>query len=119
MPLSLALVFHFNQPTQAQAEIANRAAYRGLLKVLRAHPSLKFNLHFSGPVLRALNWFDPETLAVVKAGLVAGQFELFGGAYAENVLYLAEDWDAAQQIGLYREVLHSALGVKPTTFWNS
>lgn len=119
MPLSLALVFHFNQPTQASAEIADRVAYRGLLKVLRAHPQLKFNLHFSGPVLRALNWFDPETLALVKAGLVAGQFELLGGAYAENVLYLADDWDAAQQISLYREVLHAALGVKPTTFWNS
>jgi hypothetical protein len=119
MPLSLALVFHFNQHTQAYAEMANRAAYRGLLKVLRAHPQLKFNLHFSGPVLRALNWFDPETLALVKAGLTAGQFELLGGAYAENVLYLAEEWDAAQQINLAREVLHSTLGVKPSVFWNS
>ncbi len=62
MSFSIALVFHFNQHTSEFAAVANRACYRGLLTVLRAHPALKCNLHFSGTLLRALNWFDPGTL---------------------------------------------------------
>jgi len=79
MPLSLPLVFHFNQHTSEYTDVANRACYRGLLHVLRAHPALKFNLHLSGTLLRALIWFDPETLDLVRAGLADGQFGA-GGA---------------------------------------
>src|SRR5215203_5503713 len=105
MPLSLALVFHFNQHTNENVAIATRACYRGLLTVLRAHPQLKFNLHLSGTLLRAWPWFDPESLALVRAGIAAGQFELLGSTYAQNVPYASDDWDNAQQIALHREVL--------------
>jgi hypothetical protein len=119
MPLQLAFVFHFNQHINAYAEVANRACYRGLLNVLRAHPALKFNLHFSGTLLRSLNWFDPETLDLVRAGLADRQFELLGSTYAQNVPYACDDWDNAQQIGLHRSVLQALFGVEPTVFWNS
>ena len=72
MPFSLALVFHFNQHTNEYADIANRACYRGLLTVLRAHPKLKVNLHLSGTLLRSLPWFDTATLDLVRAGLADG-----------------------------------------------
>jgi hypothetical protein len=119
MPLSLALVFHFNQHTSEYTEVADRACYRGLLNVLRAHPKLKFNLHFSGTLLRALNWFGPETLGLVRAGLADGQFELLGSTYAQNVPHACDDWDNAQQIGLHRAVLEEFFGAKPVVFWNS
>lgn len=119
MPLSLALVFHFNQHTHEYAGIANRTCYRGLLAVLRAHPKLKFNLHFSGTLLRALPWFDVDTLALARAGLAAGQFELLGSTYAQNVPYASDDWDNARQIALHREVLAQLFDVKPSVFWLS
>jgi hypothetical protein len=119
MPLPVALVFHFNQHTNEYADIANRAGYRGLVKVLRAHPTLKFNLHLSGTLLRALPWFDAETLALIRAGVADGQFELLGSTYAQNVPYACDDWDNAQQIGLHRAVLREMFGVEPTVFWNS
>ena len=119
MPLPLAFVFHFNTHTSENADPANRAAYRGLLTVLRAHPRLKFNLCFSGTLLRALPWFDTETLALVRAGLAEGQFELLGGAYAQNVLYASDDWDNAQQIALQNEVLQKLFGVTPRSLWLS
>lgn len=119
MSLSLALVFHFNQHTNEHAAVANRACYRGLLNVLRAHPRLKFNLHLSGTLLRALNWFDPETIALVRAGVRAGQFELLGSTYAQNVPYACHDWDNAQQILTHRAVLRELFDVQPTTFWIS
>jgi hypothetical protein len=117
MPLTLSLVFHFNQHTNEYADIANRACYRGLLNVLRAHPKLKFNLHFSGTLLRALPWFDAETLKMVCDGLAAGQFELLGSTYAQNVPYASDDWDNAQQIALHRLVLRQMFGVEPAAFW--
>jgi hypothetical protein len=117
MPLSLSLVFHFNQHTSEYADTANRACYRGLLTVLRSHPKLKFNLHLSGTLLRALPWFDTESLALVRAGLAAGQFELLGSTYAQNVPYASDDWDNAQQIALHRLVLQEMFGVAPEVFW--
>ena len=117
MPLSLALIFHFNQHTNEYVEVANRACYRGLLNVLRSHPKLKFNLHLSGTLLRALPWFDPETLKLVREGLAAGQFELLGSTYAQNVPYASDDWDNAQQIALHRVVLQQTFGVEPSAFW--
>lgn len=119
MPLSLALVFHFNQHTNENVAVATRACYRGLLTVLRNHPSLKFNLHLSGTLLRAWPWFDPESLDLVRAGLAAGQFELLGSTYAQNVPYASDDWDNAQQITLHRAVLRELFGVTPTSFWIS
>ncbi len=119
MPLPLALTFHFNQHTSEHADVANRACYRGLLNVLRAHPKLKFNLHLSGTLLRTLPWFDMETLALVRAGLADGQFELLGSTYAQNVPYASDDWDNAQQIGLHTDVLKKLFGVTPKSFWIS
>jgi hypothetical protein len=119
MPFSLSLVFHFNQHTTEYADIANRACYRGLLNVLRSHPKLKFNLHLSGTLLRALPWFDLETLKLVGEGVAAGQFELLGSTYAQNVPYASDDWDNAQQIALHRLVLQQTFRVEPSAFWIS
>ncbi len=119
MPLPLALVFHFNQHTTEYADIANRTCYLGLVKVLRAHPQFKFNLHLSGTLLRALRWFDTDTLALIRAGVAEGQFELLGSTYAQNVPYACDDWDNAQHLGLHRAILAELFEVKPTAFWNS
>jgi hypothetical protein len=119
MALQLALVFHFNQHTNDFTSIANRTCYRGLLSVLRAHPQLKFNLHLSGTLLRALNWFDSGALDLVRAGLAEGQFELLGSTYAQNIPYACDDWDNAQQIALHRAVLADLFGVAPVSFWNA
>ena len=119
MPLALALIFHFNQHTGDYADVADKACYRGLLNVLRKHPRLKFNLHLSGTLLRALAWLDPETLQLVRAGLADGQFELLGSTYAQNLPYASDDWDNRQQINLHRDLLQHHFGVSPRVFWNA
>ncbi|MEK6573835.1 MAG: hypothetical protein AABZ58_05915, partial [Chloroflexota bacterium] len=118
MPLSVALLFHFNQHFHEYARTASRVCYRGLLKVLRSHPSLKFNIHISGTLIHALNWLDPEPLDLIRAGLADGQFELLGSTYAQNVPYASSDWDNARQIELHRQTLKETFGVEPTVFWN-
>ncbi|MBM4425534.1 MAG: hypothetical protein FJ030_19515 [Chloroflexi bacterium] len=118
MPLSVAILFHFNQHINEYARTASRVCYRGLLKVLRSHPSLKFNIHLSGTLIHALNWLDPEPLDLIRAGLADGQFELLGSTYAQNVAYASDDWNNARQIELHRETLKDAFGVQPAVFWN-
>lgn len=118
MPLSVALLFHFNQHFHEYARAASRVCYRGLLKVLRSHPRLQFNIHISGTLIHALNWLDPEPLDLIRAGLAEGQFELLGSTYAQNVAYATDDWSNARQIELHRAVLKDTFGVSPTVFWN-
>lgn len=119
MALQLALVFHFNQHVGDYAWVANRVCYRGLLQTLLAHPKLKFNLHLSGTLLRALAWFDPETLALVRAGVQAGQFEILGSTHAQNMPYTCADWDNAQHMAVHRALVQTWFGITPQTFWVS
>lgn len=118
MALKLAAVFHFNQSTSERIRVADRVAYRGLLSVLRTHPDLKVNLHFSGTLLRGLGWLSPETLDLVRAGLAEGQFTLLGGLHAQNVAYASDDRDNRLQLQVHARVMQEILGVKPRVFWN-
>ncbi|MBI3761223.1 MAG: hypothetical protein HY260_05095 [Chloroflexi bacterium] len=115
---SLALLFHFNQPLTEFAETASHVCYRGLLRVLRRHPRLKFNLHISGTLVHALNWLDPEPLDLIRAGVADGQFDLLASTYAQNVAQATPDWDNAKQIALHRDTLRAVFGVEPDGFWN-
>jgi len=118
MPLHIPLIFHLNQSLSEQALIGSRTAYRGLLRVLRSHPTLPVNIQISGTLIDALKWLDPEPLQLIWEGLRAGQFELLGSTYAQNVPYASDDWDNARQIEFHQEVLHETFGVTPVTFWN-
>jgi hypothetical protein len=118
MPLSVALLFHFNQHFNETGRLASKVCYTGLLKVLRAHPALKFNIHISGTLIDALKWLEAEPLDLIRAGVADDQFELLGSTYAQNVLYSTDDWDNVRQIELHRATLKDTFGVEPVTFWN-
>ena len=118
MPVHVPLLFHLNQHLTEYSLAASRASYKGLLRVLRSHPTIPVNIHISGTLVNALQWLDPEPLQLIWEGLRAGQFELLGSTYAQNVPYSSDDWDNARQIELHLKVLHDAFGVTPVTFWN-
>ncbi len=118
MPLRLSLLFNFNQHLTEFARVASHNCYRGLLQVLRAHPTLPVNIQISGTLIHALQWLDPEPLELIRAGIDEGQFELLGSTYAQNVAYASDDWDNAQQIELHKEVLRDTFNVEPVAFWN-
>jgi hypothetical protein len=118
MAISIPLVFHFNQHLSERSLAASLSCYRGLLRVLRAHPLLPVNIQISGALIDALRWLDPEPLQEIWEGLRAGQFELLGSTYAQNVPYASDDWDNARQIEMHQEVLYKTFGVTPVTFWN-
>ncbi|MFZ1947210.1 MAG: FlgD immunoglobulin-like domain containing protein, partial [bacterium] len=121
--LDVVLLFHANQNLVPYGRAANRACYKGVLQTLRAHPTLKFVIHFSGTLLSDLLWWDPETIEILRAGAADGQFEIVGSTYAQNIMYSTrsapDDFEFNQhQIAIHRDLIESALGATPVSFWN-
>ncbi len=102
---------------------ANRACYKGVLTTLRAHPTLKFVIHFSGSLLSDLMWSDPETIEVLLEGAADGQFEIVGSTYIQNIIYstrsVPDDFQFNHhQIAIHKEMIEDVLDVSPVSFWN-
>lgn len=117
-PLTVGLVFHFNQNIVPMAYLGDQVCYRRLLETLLAHPKSNFTLHFSGTLLNALAWFGPETLDLLRTGVACGQFEILGSSYAQNILAATSMWDNVHQLREHQKVINAVLGVSPRGFWN-
>ncbi len=121
--LDAILLFHANQNLVPYGKAANTACYKGVLNVLRAHPTLKFVIHFSGSLLSDLLWEDPEVIEILREGAQEGQFEIAGSTYIQNIIYSTrsstDDFQFNQhQIAIHRDLIESVLGVAPVSFWN-
>jgi hypothetical protein len=121
--LDVILLFHANQNLVPYGKAANRACYKGVLNTLRAHPGLKFVIHFSGCLLSDLLWADPETIEILRQGAQDGQFEIAGSTYIQNIIYSTrsstDDFQFNQhQIAIHKDLIESTLGVSPVSFWN-
>ena len=121
--LDVVFLFHANQNLVPYGRAANRACYKGVLQTLRAHPTLKFVIHFSGTLISDLLWFDPETLDILRQGIAEGQFEIAGSTYAQNIMYSTriadDDYQFNQhQIAIHRSLIEGVLGASPVSFWN-
>ncbi len=121
--LDAIFLFHANQNLVPYGKASNTACYKGVLNVLRAHPTLKFVIHFSGSLLSDLLWEDPEVIEILREGAQDGQFEIAGSTYIQNIIYStrssADDFQFNQhQIAIHRDLIESILGVEPVSFWN-
>lgn len=117
--ISAAFAFHFNQSLVPYADVAERASYIELLRMLRSLEPTPFVLHISGTLLLEWQWSGSEALRLVKDGIAAGQFEILGSTFAQNIIYSIEsEGDNQFQISLHREILREILGVEPVGFWN-
>jgi hypothetical protein len=121
--LDAIFLFHANQNLVPYGKAANTACYKGVLNVLRAHPTLKFVIHFSGSLLSDLLWEDPEVIDILREGAQEGQFEIAGSTYIQNIIYSTrsypDDFQFNQhQIATHRDLIESVLGVEPVSFWN-
>lgn len=121
--LDVILLFHANQNLVPYGMAANHACYKGVLTTLRAHPTLKFMIHFSGSLISDLLWSDPETIEILRQGIRDGQFEIVGSTYIQNIIYSTrtseDDFQFNQhQIVMHRDLIERVLGASPVSFWN-
>lgn len=121
--LDVILLFHANQNLVPYGRVGNISCYEGVMEVLRAHPTLKFPLHFSGCLISDLMWSDPYTIDLLREGVAEGQFEIIGSTYAQNIMYSTrvapDDYQFNQhQIATHRAQIEEVLGASPVSFWN-
>ena len=121
--IDVTFLFHANQHLVPYGKVGNLACFVGLLQVLRNHPLLKFQLHFSGPLLHDLLWFDDTAVQLIQGGLDDGQFEIFGSTYAQNIMYSTrtapDDFQFNDhQIKIHKNLIEHIFDVTPHAFWN-
>lgn len=116
--LKVGLLFHLNQGHYPFSDIADKASYHRLIKTLRKHPKLKFNIHISGTLIQDLLWYNEETLQLIREGIEDGQFEILGSTYAQNVMYSTDEKSNRWQIERHKEIIKDVFAVEPVGFWN-
>jgi flagellar hook assembly protein FlgD len=122
--LDVILLFHANQNLVPYGRVGNISCYEGVMEVLRAHPSSRFALHFSGCLISDLMWSDPYTMDLLREGVSEGQFEIIGSTYAQNIMYSTRVSDTdfqfnQHQIAFHKQQIEDVVGASPVSFWNA
>ncbi len=111
---TLVLGVHGHQPVGNFGWVfgeAHAKAYRPFLDVIERHPTIRWSVHLSGPLVE---WLVEERLETLErlAGLVRrGQVEVLGGGYAEPILCWLPERDALGQLTRFtRQLTRLRLG---------
>ena len=119
-PARLVLGFHNHQPVgNFDGVFAQNfdQAYLPLIETFTDFPSVKFNLHISGPLWEWLEanrpcYFDRLALLIER-----GQLELLAGAWSEPILPMIPRRDRIGQIRHFSEIITQRFGRKPRGLW--
>ncbi len=100
-------------------EKAFRECYRPLLEELLRHPTLKFTLHFSGPLLERMEEKERDCLDILREMTRRRQAELLGGGFYEPILAVIPEEDRQGQVRMTSSYLEARFGQKPRGIWLS
>jgi len=98
-------------------EEAYDRCYYPFLEVLEKYPSVKCNLHISGPLYDWLLSFHKELIDKIKLMVKRGQLEVMSGGYYEPILPIIPDDDKALQISLMNSFINRHFKTKPRGIW--
>ena len=118
--LKFTLVIHDHQPVgnfDSVIERLTRQCYRPFLESLKKYPTIPFNLHLSGPLLRWWEGHDSPMLDLVGEMIDAGQIEILMGGFYEPVLASIPSEDRRGQLSIMREYLRGRFGIDPRGLW--
>jgi alpha-amylase len=118
--IALALVIHNHQPIGNFGwviEEVHRTAYEPMIGALERHPSLRFGLHYSGPLLEWLLSERPDTVARLQALAARGQVEILGGGWSEPILAALPDHDRRPQLVRMGDQVERLFGRRPRGAW--
>jgi len=114
------LAIHNHQPVgnfEFVSEDAYQRAYLPFIEEIKAHPWFKFNLHYTGPLLKWLTEAHPEFIGTLHEMIAAGQVEMMTGGFYEPILALLPDTDKVGQIKKLTAFIKEKLGQDASSMW--
>ena len=118
--LKLAFCVHNHQPVGNFDWVFSEAAekcYMPFLEVMSGHPSIRFSLHTSGPLIEWMDEGAPQYHDLVRRMVAGGQLELVGGGYYEPILPIWPKEHAVAQVRLMRHELERRYGAEARGMW--
>jgi alpha-amylase len=119
-PFHLALIIHAHQPTgnfDTVFEQCYRDSYSRFIAFVEKHPSLRFAIHYSGPLLLWIERNHPEYFVRLRKLVASGQIELVGGGFYEPILISIPEPDRIEQITRLADYLEKNFGKRPAGAW--
>lgn len=118
--VTLALGVHNHQPVGNFGSVFAHAcerAYRPFFDAVARVPEVKWNLHFSGPLLEWMADERPDLMQAIAAGTAEGRFECVGSGFYEPILASIPPRDARAQLDRMRDYLAARTGRAPQGIW--
>ncbi len=119
-PLRFLFAVHCHQPVGNFDDVFERAfdeCYEPLLAEFAKHPSFKFSLHFSGPLLEHMELRRRNCWGLVQLLAGRGQVELLGGGFYEPILAVIPEEDRLGQLRMMSRWLEEHFGRRPRGVW--
>jgi hypothetical protein len=114
------IVFHLHQPIGNLPwvfEEAYEKSYAPLLQTIIKHPSIKINIHITGPLLIWMRKNHPEYLDQIKLLYSKKQVEIVGGGFYEPILAIIPEEDRIKQIQMTIDWWNFNYQIIPSGFW--
>jgi 4-alpha-glucanotransferase len=111
---------HCHQPVGNFPEVIEKAyldSYLPFIRLMEAHPSIRFTAHYSGILYE---WFaekHPEFLDKLRALAKKGQMEIMSGGFYEPLLSVIPDEDKLSQIEMETEFIRKNFHADPRGLW--
>ena len=118
--LSITLGVHNHQPVGNFDFVFRESVekcYRPLTDAIMAHPGVKWNIHFSGPLLLWLADNEPSLIDDIRTLSQRGQIEILGSGISEPILCSLPTRDVATQLEAMQELLTRLFGVRARGIW--
>jgi Glycosyl hydrolase family 57/Alpha-amylase/4-alpha-glucanotransferase, C-terminal/Alpha-amylase/4-alpha-glucanotransferase, middle domain len=119
---TLLMVFHNHQPTGNLDSVFSATAedcYAPLIDCIYKFPSLKFTLHFTGPLWNWIEENQPEIFDKLQKMVSRGQVEIMGGGFYEPMLAVLPENDAIGQLKMMKDRIKKRFKVESRGMWTA
>ena len=116
--MKLIFAVHCHQPFGQLDAVLNEAidrAYRPFIDVLKRHPEMRVNAHYSGPLLEQLDDHPSGLLDLLVA--LGDQIEWMGGAMYEPILPAIPVRDRLEHLTRMKSAINDRFGQDPSSAW--
>jgi hypothetical protein len=118
--LPFLFAVHNHQPIGNFRGVFRRAfadCYKPFLQEMSRHPSIRFTVHFSGPLWEYMQTREKRCWDLVRLLVERGQVELLGGGFYEPILSIIPEVDRQGQLAMMSRFLQENFGTKPRGIW--